>query len=144
MPHQIERKLAFQPHALNDLTRQELGFVHLPGRCSKIATRCRSLSERGLVQQPLQGRIPWVPERASDLWVQGWSRAAEGGATAPVARRGCTETVQAKPGVTKMTGKRKSAGRAGRSEADLGQKEAGLEKTQAELENASETQLSHM
>ena len=43
-----------------------------------------------------------------------------------------------------MTGKRKSAGavgRAGRSEADLGQKEAGLEKTQAELENASETQL---
>ena len=46
-----------------------------------------------------------------------------------------------------MTGKRKSAGnfgRAGRSEADLGQKEAGLEKTQAELENASETQLSHM
>ena len=30
-----------------------------------------------LVQQPLQGRIPWVPERASDLWVQGWSRAAE-------------------------------------------------------------------
>ena len=43
-----------------------------------------------------------------------------------------------------MTGKRKSAGRAGRSEADLGQKEAGLEKMQAELENASETQLSHM
>ena len=43
-----------------------------------------------------------------------------------------------------MTGKRKSAGRAGRSQADLGQKEAGLEKTQAELENASETQLSHM
>ena len=43
-----------------------------------------------------------------------------------------------------MTGKGKSAGRAGRSEADLGQKEAGLEKTQAELENASETQLSHM
>jgi len=43
-----------------------------------------------------------------------------------------------------MTGKRKSAGRAGRSEADLGQKEAGLEKTQAELEAASEAQLSHM
>ena len=46
-----------------------------------------------------------------------------------------------------MTGKRKSTGnvgRADRSEADLGQKEAGLEKTQAELENASETQLSHM
>jgi hypothetical protein len=40
-----------------------------------------------------------------------------------------------------MTGKRKSAGnvgRAGRSEAELGQKEAGLEKTQAELETASE------
>ena len=29
-------------------------------------------------------------------------------------------------------------------EADLGQKEAGLEKTQAELETASEAQLSHM
>jgi hypothetical protein len=46
-----------------------------------------------------------------------------------------------------MTGKRKSAGnvkRAGRSEADLGQKEAQLEKTQAELETASEAQLSHM
>ena len=43
-----------------------------------------------------------------------------------------------------MTGKRKSAGRAGRSEADLGQKEAGLEKTQAELEEASKAQLSHM
>jgi hypothetical protein len=46
-----------------------------------------------------------------------------------------------------MTGKRKSAGnvgRAGRSEAELGQKEAGLEKTQAELETASEAQLSHM
>ena len=26
---------------------------------------------------PFKGRIPWVPERASDLWVQGWSRAAE-------------------------------------------------------------------
>ena len=39
-----------------------------------------------------------------------------------------------------MTGKRKSAGavgRAGRSKADLGQKEAQLEKTQAELEEAS-------
>ena len=44
-----------------------------------------------------------------------------------------------------MTGKRKSTvGRAGRSEADLGQKEAQLEKTQAELETASEAQLSHM
>ena len=44
-----------------------------------------------------------------------------------------------------MTGKRKSVvGRAGRSEADLGQKEAQLEKTQAELETASEAQLSHM
>jgi hypothetical protein len=46
-----------------------------------------------------------------------------------------------------MTGKRKSAGnvgRAGRSGADLGQKEARLEKTQAELETASEAQLSHM
>jgi hypothetical protein len=46
-----------------------------------------------------------------------------------------------------MTGKRKSAGnigRAGRSEADLGQKEARLEKTQAALETASEAQLSHM
>jgi len=46
-----------------------------------------------------------------------------------------------------MTGKRKSAGnvgRAGRSEADLGQKEARLEKPQAELETASEAQLSHM
>ena len=43
-----------------------------------------------------------------------------------------------------MTGKRKSAvGRAGRSEADLGQKEAQIEKTQAELETASEAQLSH-
>ena len=43
-----------------------------------------------------------------------------------------------------MTGKRKSAvGRAG-LEADLGQKEAQLEKTQAELETASEAQLSHM
>ena len=42
-----------------------------------------------------------------------------------------------------MTGKRKSAvGRAGRSEADLGQKEAQLEKTQAELETASEAQQS--
>jgi hypothetical protein len=46
-----------------------------------------------------------------------------------------------------MTGKRKSAGdvgRAGRSKAGLGQKEAGLEKTQAELEEASKAQLSHM
>jgi hypothetical protein len=46
-----------------------------------------------------------------------------------------------------MTGKRKSAGavgRAGRSKADLGQKEAQLEKTQAELEEASEAQLRHM
>jgi hypothetical protein len=46
-----------------------------------------------------------------------------------------------------MTGKRKSAeagGRADRSKADLGQKEAQLEKTQAELERASEAQLSHM
>ena len=44
-----------------------------------------------------------------------------------------------------MTGKRKSdVGRAGRSEADLGQKEAKLEKTQAELEEASKAQLSHM
>jgi len=43
-----------------------------------------------------------------------------------------------------MTGKRKSAvGRADRSEADLGQKEAQLEKTQAELETASEAQLSY-
>jgi hypothetical protein len=30
------------------------------------------------------------------------------------------------------------------AEADLGQKEAALEKTQAELEKASEAQLSHM
>jgi hypothetical protein len=46
-----------------------------------------------------------------------------------------------------MTGKRKSAGavgRAGRSKADLGQKEAQLEKTQAELQKVSEAQLSHM
>jgi hypothetical protein len=46
-----------------------------------------------------------------------------------------------------MTGKRKSAGavgRAGRSKADLGQKEAQLEKTQAELEEASDAQLRHM
>jgi hypothetical protein len=46
-----------------------------------------------------------------------------------------------------MTGKRKSAGavgRAGRSKAGLGQKEAELEKTQAELEEASKAQLSHM
>ena len=44
-----------------------------------------------------------------------------------------------------MTGKPKSAvGRTGRSEADLGQKEAQLEKTQADLETASEAQLSHM
>jgi hypothetical protein len=43
-----------------------------------------------------------------------------------------------------MTGKRKSAvGRADRSEADLGQKEVQLEKTQAELETASEAQLSY-
>ena len=34
--------------------------------------------------------------------------------------------------------------RAGRAERDLGQKEAQVEKTQAELEKASETQLSHM
>jgi hypothetical protein len=46
-----------------------------------------------------------------------------------------------------MIGKRKSSGnvrRGGRSQADLGQKEAQVEKTQAELEKASETQLSHM
>jgi hypothetical protein len=46
-----------------------------------------------------------------------------------------------------MTAKRKSygkVGRAGRSEADLGQKEAELEKTQSELESASVVQLSHM
>jgi len=46
-----------------------------------------------------------------------------------------------------MIGKRKSSSsitRAGRSEPDLGQKEAALEKTQAELEKASEAQLSHM
>ena len=53
-----------------------------------------------------------------------------------------------KPNVEElMTGKRKSAGavgRAGRSKADLGQKEAQLEKTQAELEEASEAQLRHM
>ena len=43
-----------------------------------------------------------------------------------------------------MRGKRKSAaavGRAGSSKADLGQKEARLEKKQAELEEASEAQL---
>jgi hypothetical protein len=46
-----------------------------------------------------------------------------------------------------MTGKRKSAGnvgRVGRSEPDLGQKEAELETTQAELERASKAQFSHM
>jgi hypothetical protein len=46
-----------------------------------------------------------------------------------------------------MKGKRKSAaavGRAGSSKADLGQKEARLEKKQAELEEASEAQLRHM
>ena len=50
-------------------------------------------------------------------------------------------------GQAQMIGKRKSSGnvrRAGRLEADLGQKEAELEKTQAELETASEAQLSHM
>jgi hypothetical protein len=42
-----------------------------------------------------------------------------------------------------MTSKHKSSGnirRAGRPEADLGQKEAKLEKTQAELEQVSEEQ----
>jgi hypothetical protein len=34
--------------------------------------------------------------------------------------------------------------RTGRAEADLGQKEANVEKTQAELEQVSEEQLSHM
>ena len=34
--------------------------------------------------------------------------------------------------------------RTGRSEADLGQKEANVEKTQAELEQVSVEQLSHM
>jgi hypothetical protein len=46
-----------------------------------------------------------------------------------------------------MTSKHKSSGnirRSGRAEADLGQKEAKLEKTQAELEQVSEEQLSHM
>jgi hypothetical protein len=46
-----------------------------------------------------------------------------------------------------MTGKRTSAGNVGRTghtEADLGQKEAALETTQAELEKVSEAQLSHM
>ena len=46
-----------------------------------------------------------------------------------------------------MTGKRKSAaavGRAGSSKADLGQKEARIEKKQAELHEASEAQLRHM
>jgi hypothetical protein len=46
-----------------------------------------------------------------------------------------------------MTGNRKHAapvGRASRSQADLGQKEAKLEKSQAELEEASEAKLRHM
>jgi len=46
-----------------------------------------------------------------------------------------------------VTGHRKHASaaeRAGRSQADLGQKEANLEKKQAELEEASEAQLKHM
>jgi hypothetical protein len=46
-----------------------------------------------------------------------------------------------------MISKRKSSGhfqRAGRAERDLGQKEAKLEKTQAELERVSEEQLGHM
>ena len=46
-----------------------------------------------------------------------------------------------------MSGKRKSAaagGRAASSQADLGQKEARLEKKQAQLEEASEAQLRHM
>ena len=46
--------------------------------------------------------------------------------------------------IFQMIGKRKSSGnirRAGRLEADFGQKEAELEKTQAELEKASEAQL---
>ena len=46
-----------------------------------------------------------------------------------------------------MKGKRKPAaavGRAGSPKADLGQKEARLEKKQAELEEASEAQLRHM
>ena len=46
-----------------------------------------------------------------------------------------------------MISKHKSSSdvrRSGRAEADLGQKEATLEKTQAELEQVSEEQLSHM
>jgi hypothetical protein len=46
-----------------------------------------------------------------------------------------------------MTGKPQSDDkvvRAGRSQADLGQKEAGVEKKDAELEKASKEQLSHM
>lgn len=46
-----------------------------------------------------------------------------------------------------MIGKRKSSGnirRTRREEADLGQREAKREKTQGELEQVSEEQLSHM
>ena len=46
-----------------------------------------------------------------------------------------------------MVGKHKSSGktkRVARSEANLGQKDAELQKTQAELEKVSEAQFSHM
>jgi len=50
-------------------------------------------------------------------------------------------------GVIQMIGKRKKLHKTKREShlnADLGQKEAGIEKTQAELEEVSELQLSHM
>ena len=43
-----------------------------------------------------------------------------------------------------MIGKRKKLDKRSHLNADLGQKEAGIEKTQAELEEVSELQLSHM
>ena len=43
-----------------------------------------------------------------------------------------------------MVGKRKTHKTQGTANADLGQKEAGIEKTQAELQEVSEFQLSHM